>query len=143
MLNSFARQYKKTKGGFGEWYQENRRRQVRYWGVVGGFIGTIWGISHRQLRLARVDFGDHILITEYSIDKNNVRDFERCWNDHAKLTQRFEGYIGTKLFKVLNRDWTDNNEAIETNRNTESSEKTIQENQVIFHQDVNQQHEVR
>lgn len=93
-----------------EWYQENRRRQVRCWGVVGCVFGTFLGKSHRFILMSNADYGDHILISEYSIEKEHVSEFERCWNDHAKMTQRHEGYIGTKLFKALNRDWPKNDE---------------------------------
>lgn len=96
---------KQLRSGFREWYQDNRRRQIRSWGLFGACVGLVLGKVCRLWRLASHVYGDHILITEYYVDKSNAGQFEALWNEQAKLTQRCDGYQGTKLFKVLNRDW--------------------------------------
>lgn len=107
LFSAVAHEASKRKAGFWEWYAESRKRQIRYWGALGLIFGTVLGKMGRKVRKHTGVFGDYIVVTEYSISKDNVKEFEKKWNTHAKMTQTQEGYVGTKLFKVLNRDWTD------------------------------------
>lgn len=122
MATAFAGRLNKIRQGAAEWYQEHRFRQVRFWGFFGIAVGWTTAKLKRALRYRKCEFGDHIVVTEYELDKKNVAQFEKHWNDHAKLTQRCDGYVGTKLFKALERDWP-GMEAVEGGESVKSEEK--------------------
>jgi hypothetical protein len=70
------------------------------WLSYGIFLGSTLGyIAHHDRVAHRTS--DHMEVSLFRVDKDNIKPFEVAWNDLSRLSQMQLGYEWTKMFKAI------------------------------------------
>ncbi|GAW79479.1 hypothetical protein, conserved [Plasmodium gonderi] len=89
---------------FSFWYKSSSIGHRNFvWVFVGCFCGYVYGkIEYMKKKKGKGVYGDLIYVDEYIVDNNNIRNFEKKYNQVNIHSFKNKGYEYTKLFKAIN-----------------------------------------
>ena len=83
----------------------NQREKMIFWAAWGNIVGSTYGYQANQARkLTRTS--DHLEISFYKVNKEEIKSFETSWNSLSRLSQTFLGYEWCKMYKAIAWDYT-------------------------------------
>ena len=83
----------------------NEREKMVFWASFGNLIGSTYGYQANQER-KQYKTSDHLEVSLYKVEKDDIRKFENTWNSYSRLSQTHLGYEWTKMYKAIAWDYT-------------------------------------
>ena len=70
------------------------------WLANGILLGSVYGTLDR-LHKEELKKEDYLEITQYTVERPRMKEFEKLWNDSAKRSQSQRGYGWTRTYKAI------------------------------------------